>query len=218
MNIKNLVVALVVTVAMVVCAGTVSADQLAIGGKWVDGHSFSGDYGVNNQGSQSWGFGLFYDKDYGWLKQLSKNTAIGLDPGMLAQYLRVTIQNNKERTKTERVECTRENYYDCEWDYDETPYMTKTTTEEYYTIDHANVLLLGVYPKMYLKTYKFRFFIAPIAGMELSDDEGTKPMYGGMAGIQLDITKSFGVNVTQEELWTPDRRFDITSVNAVFRF
>lgn len=211
MNIKNLVVALVVAVAMVVCAGTVSADQLAIGGKWVDGHSFSGDYGVNNRGSQSWGFGLFYDKDYGWLKQLSKNTAIGLDPGMLAQYLRVTIQNNKERTKTECFECDRE-------DYNERPYPCKTTTEEDYTIDHANVLLLGVYPKMFLKTYKFKFFLAPIAGMELSDDEGTKPMYGGMAGIQYDITKSFGVNVTQEELWTPDRRFDITSINAVFKF
>ena len=227
MKIQKLFVAVLVVLMMLCTWNLVHADQIAVGGKWVDGHSYSNNYGVNNEGGQSWGFGVFYDKDYGWLKKLSENTAIGLDPGMLAQYVRITRTENKEReVKKEWDYCHKEGGreycqpmpYASIVPVDNPELYTYTTTEEYTKITHSNVLLLGIYPKVYVRAYKVKFFVAPIVGLEVSDDEGTSPMVGGMAGVQYDISKSFGVNVTQEELWTDARRLDITSVNAVFSF
>lgn len=95
MQYKNLVVALVATVVLVF-AGVSHADTVKLGPKWVDGHSYDGQYGVNNKGDQSWGFGVSYDKDLGLTKKVSKNTTLGLDVGAMASYYHITITDNRD--------------------------------------------------------------------------------------------------------------------------
>lgn len=96
MRLNNLVVALVATVCFLLPLYGVSfADTFKAGPKWVDGHSYDGQYGVNNKGDQSWGFGISYDKD-GFVKKYSKHQAIGLDFGVMASYYHITITDNTD--------------------------------------------------------------------------------------------------------------------------
>jgi hypothetical protein len=101
MRLYNLVVALVATVVLVV-AGNVHAGTFKAGPKLVDGHSYDGQYGVNNKGDQSWGFGLSYDFD-GYSKRYSKHQSIGLTFGAMASYYHITITDNSDGRENYKV-------------------------------------------------------------------------------------------------------------------
>jgi hypothetical protein len=90
-----LAVVAIVIMMMVLFVNPVGADTLKLGPKWVDGHSYDGQYGVNNKGDQSWGFGISYDID-GVSKIYSKHQAIGIDYGAIASYYHITVTDNKD--------------------------------------------------------------------------------------------------------------------------
>jgi hypothetical protein len=191
------------------------ADEFGGGPAYIDGHSDDSTYGVNNQGKQSFGFGLHYDKDLGWVKEYNGGTKIGIDPGMFYIYARWTKNHNKERTVKE------------EWDYckddvcrpiplydDFQQYPTRTRTEEYQVNETINSHILGMYFKPYVELYsKVRFFALAGPALEIADDgTNTAAVVGG--GIQYRFSKNFGASLTQYEVFSDPfseyRRFDAT--------
>lgn len=92
MRFYNLVVALVVAMVLVVVA-PVTADQGTLGGVWIDGHSYDGEYGVNNKGGQSYGVRFTHEWD-GLDKRISKNNVIGIDTGVMLAWYRITATDN----------------------------------------------------------------------------------------------------------------------------
>jgi hypothetical protein len=186
MRFKNWVVAIVATVVLTF-AGVAQADRSSLGGVWVDGHSFDGQYGVNNKGGQSYGMRFSYEKD-GFIKRISENNTWGIDYGVMLAWYRITITDN-------------------------------TDGRENWTIRHTNSLLAGAYPSIYIKSYdKVRFFLNPMAGAEFADDGESAPFLGAGIGIQYNFTKTVGLSLVQEEIFTTKRRFDSTSLNLVFEF
>ncbi len=88
-------IGLLAILLLIMYACPVQADTLKLGPKWVDGHSYDGQYGVNNKGDQSWGFGISYDKS--WLDyRISKHQRWGVDFGGKADYYHLTITDNTD--------------------------------------------------------------------------------------------------------------------------
>ena len=161
-----------------------AADEFGFGGAYIDGHSDSGDYGMNNEGSQSWGLALHYDKDKEWFKEFG-NSKIGIDPGMVYIFARWTKNNNKERTVKEEWDYCKGD--ECEPRYYPTDFQewpTRTTTEYYTESESINSHILGMYLKPYLEIHKkVRLFGLAGPGLEVADD-GTNFAVGLGGGIQ----------------------------------
>lgn len=181
------------------------ADQFGIGGAYVDGHSDTRDYGINNGGSQSWGIVAHYDKDMGWKKQASKLHAFGVEPMLGLQYLRWTRNDNKETTKCEFIE----------YDYHETanvqcdPEQSLCTTEAYEENSKVDTLIMSVGPKFYWEIGNFRSFVSAGAGYALQDGAHDDFTAVFSAGIQYQITDHFGLSLTQwEDFVSPFGEYD----------
>lgn len=205
-SMTKLFVAVIVVMSLMI-AGPAMADEFGMGPAWIDGHSGSGDYGMNNEGSQSWGFGLHYDKDLKWVKKYSEKTKIGIDPGMFYLYARWTKNNNKERTKWHYKE-----YDECIECYQE-PTRAWSTTEHYTKSETVNSHILGVYFKPYLEYGKLRLFGLGGPALEIADDADNFAITVG-GGIQYRFTENFGASLTQYEVYadpfSEHRRFDAT--------
>jgi hypothetical protein len=167
------------------------ADQFGIGGAYVDGHSDTGDYGINNGGSQSWGIVAHYDKDMGWKKQASKLHAFGVEPMLGLQYLHWTRNDNKETTKCD--------------DYPQ----PLCTTEAYEENSKVDTLIMSVGPKFYWEIGNFRSFVSAGAGYALQDGAHDDFTAVFSAGIQYQITDRFGLSLTQwEDFVSPFGEYD----------
>lgn len=215
----NALLAVLAFILMTLAVPTCShADQLGLGGAWVDGHSDSGEYGINNKGNQSWGLHLNYDKDLGWKHKFSSRSAIGLDPSMQLFYLHWTKTINGEKTT-----CP-------EWYRDEFPngYATTCTdqrwckTEKTYKTTSVDSLIAGVGPKAYIELGRFRLYGLAAIGYALQD--GAQDDMAGIlqAGISAQLTKNFGLSLDHSEVYVNPGdnydRFDVTSLNAVLFF
>ena len=229
----NAVLAIVAFLAMfLIVPALTHADQAGLGGAYVDGHSDSGAYGINNGGKQSWGVHLNYDKDYGWKKKLGKHAAIGLDPSLQLFYLHWTKQTNdsyKESMCEEVCYTYREQeycYMDCGYEFETTTFNgalkepTRTVHKESYSTVHS--FIAGVGPKAYLELGKFRLF--GLAGLGYALQDGADDDVAGIiqGGISYQFTKSFGMSLDHSEVYVSPTgeydRFDITSLNAVLFF
>ena len=206
-------------VAALALVSPVSADEFGFGGSYVDGHSDTGDYGINNEGSQSFGGVLHYEKDKDWQKTFGKNE-IGVDPGMAYIYLRWTKNHNKERTKWRY-----EKYDECDeclYVQSDRPIQASFTTEEYQVSETVNSHILGMYLKPYIEfNKKVRLFALAGPGLEFADD-GTNfaAIVGG--GIQYRFSKRLAASLTQYEVFSDPtseyRRFDVTAISIDFLF
>lgn len=211
MKMSRLLVAAIVIVALAVSVPAL-ADEFGFGGALVDGHSYSGNYGVNNQGSQSWGLLLHYDKDKEWFKQLSTNSVIGLDPGMMYMYARWTKNHNKSETTCSPI------YWD-EYRDECRPIQKSCTTKERagFKNETVNSHILGVYAKPYLELYKkVRFFGIGGVGLELEGGDDTNPALIVGGGIQYRFTKSLALSATQYEIITDEKRLDASVISLDF--
>jgi len=218
---KVLLILLAVSLCFVFVTPTL-ADEFGFGGAYIDGHSDTGKYGMNNEGSQSWGGALHYDRDKDWRKTFGNN-AIGIDPGMVYIYARWTKNNNEKRTIKEEFDYCRGD--ECEPQYyttDSQEWPTRTRTEEYTDSEHVNSHILGMYLKPYLEVHKkVRLFGLAGPGLEIADD-GTNPaaIFGG--GIQYRFNKRFATSLTQYEVFADPfseyRRFDVTVLSIDFLF
>ena len=194
-----------------------SADEIGAGPAWVDGHSDDNSYGMNNEGAQSYGGVLHYEKDKDWQKTFGKNK-IGIDPGMMYLYARWTKNHNKERTTWHY-----EKYNDCIECYrDEPPVRAWSTTKQDQESETINSHILGMYLKPYLEIHKkVRLFTLAGPGLEIADD-GTNfaVVLGG--GIQYRFSERFATSLTQYEVFADPtkeyRRFDATVLSIDFLF
>jgi len=193
------------------------ADQFGIGGAYVDGHSDTGDYGINNGGSQSWGIVAHYDKDMGWKKQASKLHAFGVEPMLGIQYLHWTKESNDsyEESMCEEICYTDgdEKYcwMDCGYkrinalDNDKWP----TRTVEAKSHSKVDTLIMSVGPKFYWEIGNFRSFVSAGAGYALQDGAHDDLTAVFSAGIQYQITDHFGMSLTQwEDFVSPFGEYD----------
>lgn len=211
---KRLVIGIVATICFLISTPAM-ADQMGLGGSYVDGHSDSGNYGINNGGDQSWGLHFNYDKDLGWKHKLGKHIAIGLDPSLQLFYLHWTKQINKE----EEV-CEEWRYEPYQTDYPECWPRCHTEHSESYTTVHS--LIAGVGPKAYFELGNFRLYGLAGVGYALqdgADDDVTGIIQGG---VSYQFTKSFGMSLDHSEVYVSPfgeyDRFDVTSLNAVLFF
>lgn len=208
--------------ALLVClcfALPVSADEFGVGPAWVDGHSDDGKYGMNNEGPQSFGGVLHFERDKGWMKTFGNNK-IGVDPGMVGMFFRWTKTENREKTTCKGYECEEPRY-----DYETTTqdrYET-CTTKEYGRNESVNSYILGAYLKPYLEIMKgkVRVFGLGGPGLEFADD-GTHfaAVVGG--GVQYRFSKRFAASLTQYEVFSDPtgeyRRFDATVLSFDYLF
>jgi hypothetical protein len=214
---KKFVVALVM--ALFLLGGLpVHADQLGLGGAWVEG-------------DQSWGVHMNYDKDMGWHKN-TKHLTFGLDPSMQLFYLHWTKTTNKEETVKdgytgcyERCSPGMECVMICEPmpmydDFQEWP--TKKRTKKSYQNETVHSLIAGVGPKAYVEYGRFRLYGLGAVGYALQDGAEDDVAVIAQGGISCQFTKSFGMSLDHSEIWvTPNGdydRFDVTSLNAVLWF
>jgi hypothetical protein len=193
---KKLLITLALSLSLI--ATSAFADELGIGGVLVDGHSDTGSYGMNNEGAQSWGIMSHFDKDKGWKKQISTNSAVGIDPGLAYMYFRWTKNHNLTRTKERHIQ--------------------KYTREE-----NVNSHIVAITLKPYLEIYKdFRLFTVGGMGWEFADDDGDDMTVMGGVGMQYMFTKNFGTSLSQYVVYTDPtgnyRRFDATVLSIDFRF
>lgn len=199
-----------------------NADQFGLGGAWVDGHSDSSEYGINNGGDQSWGLHFNYDKDMDWKKEFSVNNRIGVDMSMQLFYLHWTKQINEQH---EEKDCY--NGY-CQPDYDPydpddpgsadaPPLTTHTVKTEHYT--SVNSLIAAVGPKAYAKYGIATLYGMAGAGYALQDGAHDDLTVMGQIGLSLQFTKYFGISADHSEIFVSPTgeydRFDVTSLNAV---
>jgi hypothetical protein len=195
----------------------VSADEFGFGGAYVDGHSDDGRYGMNNQGSQSYGGVLHYEKDKDWQKTFGKNK-IGIDPGMVYMYLRWTKNHNKEKT-----EWRYEKYDECrECLQADRPIQAWSTTTQYTEEETINSHVLGMYFKPYVEfSKKVRLFTLAGPALEFADDSTNFAVVLG-GGIQYRFSKRFATSLTQYEVFSDPtgqyRRFDATVLSIDFLF
>lgn len=192
------------------------ADQVGLGGAWVDGHSQSGDYGINNGGDQSWGVHLNYDKDLGWKHKLGDHSAIGLDPSMQLFYLHWTKQVN-----TQEEVCKFKIYDEVQTTNDDCWYgRCHTVKSKHYT--HVDSLIAGVGPKAYIELGRFRLYGLGAVGYALQDGAHDDLAVVAQAGVSAQITKNLGLSLDHSEIWVSPTgdydRFDVTSLNAVLWF
>jgi len=218
MQMKSVVLILA---AILLLAVPAMADQVGLGGAWVDGHSEDGSYGVNNKGDQSWGVHFNYDKDVGWKKMLGDHNAIGIDPSMQLFYLHWTKTINGEKTTCK--------YRKNEWP-NELPdvsllqsgddcYYGECKTEKTYKTQNVDSLIMGVGPKAYLALGRFQIYALGALGYALQDGAQDDLAAIAQVGALVQITKNFGMSLDHSEIWVnPDGRydrFDATSLNAV---
>jgi hypothetical protein len=197
----------------------VSADEFGFGGAFVDGHSDDGRYGMNNEGAQSFGGVLHYEKDKDWQKTFGNNK-IGVDPGMVYMFLRWTKTHNLEKTTCKGYECEKPQY-----DYPEVNSYKRyetCTTEKYDKNRSINSHILGMYLKPYWEIHKkVRLFGLAGPGLEFADDSTNfVAVVGG--GIQYRFSERFATSLTQYEVFSDPtsqyRRFDATVLSIDFLF
>jgi hypothetical protein len=223
----NTLLAIVAFLAMFLIVPALTyADQAGLGGAYVDGHSDSGEYGINNKGPQSWGLHFNYDKDLGWKKKLGKHAAIGLDPSMQLFYLHWTKTVNGEETYCDGRLYEYEEYGSyCmpergseTWSQEKEAWKTRDT----YSNHSVDSLIAGVGPKAYLELGKFRLY--GLAGIGYALQDGAHDDVAGIiqGGISYQFTKSFGISADHSEIYVSPLgeydRFDVTSLNAVLFF
>lgn len=203
----NALLAVLAFILMTLAVPTCShADQLGLGGAWVDGHSDSGDYGINNKGSQSWGLHFNYDKDYGWKHQFTDRIALGADPTIQLFYLHWTKTINDQHEVCDNGDC----------------YYGQTHTVETYRTTSVDSLIPGVGLKPYLELGRLRIFGVGAVGYALQD--GAQDDMAGILSIgsSFQFTKHFGLSLDHSEVFVNPGgsydRFDVTSVNAVLFF
>ena len=208
--------------ALLVClcfALPVSADEFGFGGALVDGHSDDNSYGINNEGSQSYGGVLHYEKDKDWQKTFGNNK-IGIDPGMAYMWLRWTKNENKERTKWEY-----EKYDECDeclYAQNDRPFRAWSTTEQYTEDRTINSHILGMYLKPYLELHKkVRLFALAGPGLEFADDSTNFAAIAG-CGLQIRWSDHIATSLTQYEVFSDPtseyRRFDVTAISLDILF
>lgn len=210
------VVLFLMVVLMVLCWSPVMAqDQLGVGGLWIAGaHSDSGDYAMENEGSDGWGLFAHYDIE-GWTLVMKKNWEIGIDPGMSYHYLRWTKSHNKEEERCSprfyhQDSGPSEDYWGC-------------STAHWQENEKVNSQIIAATLKPYLEIKDdFRLFAVSGAGMEVADDgEDNFAVYGGF-GAQYFFSKNLGLSVQYHEIYsnpTNDYRRWNTVIGAVeYRF
>ncbi len=202
-------------------------DEIGAGPAYVDGHSDDGSYGMNNEGAQSFGGVLHYEKDKNWAKTLGKNK-IGIDPGMVYMYLRWTKNENKKRTHTKEI--PPEYCYNggCEIDPPSLNALNgvvpqyETTIENYTKERTINSHILGMYFKPYWEIRnKVRLFALAGPGLEFADDSTNFAAVVG-AGLQVRWTDRIATSLTQYEVFSDPtneyRRFDATVLSLDILF
>jgi len=212
--------------AFLLCCTPALADQIGLGGAYVDGHSDSGKYGINNKGDQSWGVHFNYDKDMGWKKVYDNHVGFGVDPSLQLFYLHWTKTINKKE-KYKKEWCRGD---DCYYPPIEQPteavvclecedrYGTKTT----YSTQNVDSLIGAVGPKVWFGIGKFQIYGLAGIGYALQDgaqDDGAAVL---QAGASFQFTKNFGLSLDHSEVYVNPTgkydRFDVTSLNAVLFF
>jgi len=210
-------VALVLGLVLVSGIPALAADQLTLGGAWVQGaHSEDGKYSMNNSDSDlSWGVMLSYDKDLKWKKQVSNNNALGIDPGLTYLYLRWNKGNNAYR------EVCSPRYSkdgDCEvaWNGCENEKYKKSSES---VNSHFGFVTL----KPYWEIYKdFRFYAHMGVGYEISDGSKNEDAVMGGAGMQYMWNKNLGTSLAWYEVFSNPtgayKRWDAVVLSGVLTF
>ena len=217
---KKLLVGILALLVCLCFALPASADEVGAGPAWVDGHSDDGRYGMNNDGAQSFGGVLHYEKDKDWQKTFGKNK-IGIDPGMVYMYFRWTKNEHKQRTRGMTQIDPPDLCLECNH-ITNGSYETSVTTEEYTENRTVNSHILGMYFKPYWEIHKkVRLFALGGPGLEFADDSTNfVAVVGG--GIQYRFSKRFATSLTQYEVFADPfseyRRFDATVLSIDFLF
>lgn len=170
------------------------ADQFGIGGALVDGHSEdNGDYGINNEGPQSWGIIGHFDKDMKWKHQISKLNAVGIELSLGLQYLHWTKNDHQKSEVCDGYTC---------W--------PKETTRN----SSTDTFIMSVGPKIYWEIGKLRTFVSAQPGYARQDGahDDLAAVFNG--GIQYQITRHLGASLSQWETFVSPMgkydRFDAT--------
>lgn len=217
---KKVLVGIIVAICLAMAAPAM-ADQAGLGGAWVDGHSDSGDYGVNNHGKQSWGLHFNYDKDLGWKHMFGEHAAVGIDPSMQLFYLHWTKQINRTREES-----------DCKFEPVDYDYQNPITTCRYgecgtHTVEgrkfiSVDSLIAAVGPKAYFAFGRFQLYSLAAFGYALQDGSQDDLALIGQIGGSVQFTKHFGMSIDHSEIFVNPNgnydRFDVTSINAIVFF
>ena len=208
--------------AVLLLAAPAMADQMGLGGAYVDGHSDSGKYGINNRGDQSWGLHFNFDRDLGWKKTLSEHAAVGIDPSLQLFYLHWTKTVNT-REKYQKELCRGDNCWYPPIEFPEClacgdRYGTKTT----YSTRNVDSFIMGVGPKAFLAIGRVKFYALGGLGYALQDGAQDDLAAIAQIGASVQFTKNFGLSLDHSEVYVnPDSkydRFDVTALNAVVFF
>ena len=188
---KRLLIGIVAAICLSLSTFAI-ADEIGVGPAYVDGHSDNGQYGMNNEGTQSFGGVLHYEKDKDWAKILGNNK-IGIDPGISYMYFRWT-----------------KNHADSD------------TSRRYAFSETIDSHILGVYFKPYWEIHKkVRLFALAGPGLEFADD-GTNFAVTVGAGLQMHWTDHVSTSLTQYEVFSDPtkeyRRFDAVVLSLDFRW
>ncbi len=218
----NGMLAIVALLAMfLVVPALTFGDEIGAGPAWVDGHSDDGRYGMNNEGAQSFGGVLHYEKDKDWAKTLGKSK-IGIDPGMVYMYFRWTKNEHKQKTKGMTQIDPPSYCYNGECPAATNGAYSPSITEEYTEDRTINSHILGMYFKPYWEiNKKVRLFALAGPGLEFADDSTNFAAIAG-AGLQVRWTKHIATSLTQYEVFSDPtkeyRRFDATvlSLDVLF--
>ncbi len=197
------------------------ADEFGAGPAYVDGHSDDGRYGINNEGIQSFGGVLHYEKDKDWAKTLGNNK-IGIDPGMVYMYFRWTRNEHKQRTKGQTQIDPPSLCLNGECPAATNGAYLSPITEDYTENRTINSHILGMYFKPYWEIHKkVRLFALAGPALEFADDSTNFAVVAG-AGLQIRWTDHIATSLTQYEVFSDPtkeyRRFDATVLSLDILF
>ncbi len=204
------VMLLLVCLILLIGWSPVMADQIGAGGIYIFGaHSDTGDFAMENEGKNGWGLTAHYDMDKGWKKQLSKNHALGIEPGIDYKYLKWTKSNNKERTT---------------WRYDKyRDEVPRLITEQYRESEKISSQIVSVTLKPYWEIYKdFRVVGITGVGWELADgcDDDVAITLGG--SMQYYFSEQVGTSLSIEEVYSNPtgeyKRWELVTLRLLYRF
>jgi hypothetical protein len=192
------------------------ADQIGLGGIHIlRAHSDNGDFAMENEGNHGWGLAAHYDADKGWKKLLSKNHAVGIEPGLDYKYLRWTKSYNKERTLWDS--------YKHEFDECDGPCRDYKTTEKYRENVKIDSQIVSITLKPYWEIYQdFRVVGITGVGWEFADgcDDGVAATVGG--AMQYYFTKDFGTSLSMEQVYSNPtgeyKRWELLTLRLLYRW
>lgn len=205
-------------IVLIFCFAPVAiADQMGAGGIFIKGaHSDDGSFAMENEGSNGWGLAAHYDMDKGWKKILTKNQAIGIEPGIDYKYLKWTKNHNRTRLKYSKYR----DFKECDGDCESPLFVSK---EQYRENEKIDSQVVSVTLKPYWEIYQdFRFVGITGIGWEFADgcDDGVAVTLGG--AMQYYFTKDLGTSLSMEQVYSDPtneyKRWELVTLRLLYRF